>query len=128
MGIQLNGNKNLYTLQFADDQVLLAEDKEDLEYKAKKIKEEYEKYRMTIIVEKTKYLCVGSDGDNLILNGNEIIQCCKEYEYLGVILNQEATNDKEIRARTTHVRKAIGSLNGIFWDHKITKKMEIHYL
>jgi hypothetical protein len=79
---------------------------------------------MTIIVEITKYLCVGSDGDNLILNG----KCCKEYEYLGVILNQEATNDKEIRARTTHVRKAIGSLNGIFWDHKITKEVEIHYL
>jgi hypothetical protein len=39
MGIQLNGNKNLYTLQFAADQVLLAKDKEDLEYKARKIKE-----------------------------------------------------------------------------------------
>jgi hypothetical protein len=45
--------------------VLLAEDK-DLEYVARKIKEEYEKYGMTINVEKTKYLCVGTDGDNLI--------------------------------------------------------------
>jgi len=45
---------------------LLAEDKEDLEYTARKIKGEYEKHGMTINVEKTKYLCVGSDGDNLI--------------------------------------------------------------
>jgi hypothetical protein len=36
---------------------LLAEDKEDLEYTARKIKGEYEKHGMTINFEKSKYLC-----------------------------------------------------------------------
>jgi len=67
MGIQLNGDNHLCALQFADDQVLLAEDKEDSEYMAEKINEEYEKYEMTISVERTKYMCDGSDGHNLIL-------------------------------------------------------------
>jgi hypothetical protein len=41
-----------------------------------------------------------------------------EYRYLGVIINQEGTDDKEIRARM----KAIGSLNEIFWNPKLTKR------
>jgi len=38
MGITLE-NTTLYTLQFADDQVVLAGDKEDLEYMRCKLKE-----------------------------------------------------------------------------------------
>jgi hypothetical protein len=38
MGIPLE-NTTLYTLQFADDQAVLAGDKEDLEYIARKLKE-----------------------------------------------------------------------------------------
>jgi hypothetical protein len=37
MGIPLE-NTTLYTLQFADDQVVLAVDKEDLEYITRKLK------------------------------------------------------------------------------------------
>ena len=37
MGVPLK-NRTLYTLQFADDQVVLAGDKEDLEYKTRKLK------------------------------------------------------------------------------------------
>ena len=40
MGIPLE-NTTLYTLQFADDQVVLAGDKEDLEYMMRKLKENY---------------------------------------------------------------------------------------
>jgi hypothetical protein len=39
---------------------------------AEKINEECEKYEMTISVERTKYMCDGSDGHNLILNDSEI--------------------------------------------------------
>jgi hypothetical protein len=92
MGIHLNDNSYLYTLQFANDQVVLAKDEEDLEYVARKIKEEYEKYGMASSVKKTKYLCVGSDRDTPILNDNEIIHCCKGYKCLGEVLNQEGTN------------------------------------
>jgi hypothetical protein len=41
-GLRMN-DKNIYTLQFTDDQLLTVQGKEDLEYMIWKIKEEYEK-------------------------------------------------------------------------------------
>jgi len=58
MGIPLE-NTTLYTLQFADDQVVLAGDKEDLEYMTRKLKEIYEKWGLDMNLNKTKYLCFG---------------------------------------------------------------------
>jgi len=37
MGIQISDDRILYTLHFADDQVVIAQDKEDLEYMTRKI-------------------------------------------------------------------------------------------
>jgi len=38
----------LYTLHFADDQEVLAHDREDLEYMTRKLIEEYENWRLTV--------------------------------------------------------------------------------
>ena len=51
MGIPLE-NITLYTLQFADDQVVLADDKEDLEYMTHKLKEIYEKWGLDMNLNK----------------------------------------------------------------------------
>jgi hypothetical protein len=56
MGIPIQ-NTYLYSLNFADDQVLLAQDHDDMEYTARKLKEEYKKWGLTINLEKTKYVC-----------------------------------------------------------------------
>jgi hypothetical protein len=37
-------NTYVYSLSFADDQVLLAQDHDDMEHMARKLKEEYEKW------------------------------------------------------------------------------------
>jgi hypothetical protein len=47
MGVPLE-NITLYTLQFADDKVVLAGDKEDLEYMTRKLKETYEKWGLDL--------------------------------------------------------------------------------
>ena len=62
MGVPLE-NITLYTLQFADDQVVLARDKEYLEYMTSKLKETYEKWGLDMNLNKTKYLCIGGRGD-----------------------------------------------------------------
>ena len=49
----------MYTLQFADDQVVLAGDKEDLEYMTRKLTETYEKWGLDMNLNKTKYLFIG---------------------------------------------------------------------
>ena len=39
-------------------QVLLAQDHDDMEYMARKLKEEYEKWGLAVNLEKTKYVCM----------------------------------------------------------------------
>ena len=54
MGIPIQ-NTYVYSLNFADDQVLLAQDHDDMEYMVRKLKEEYEKWGLAINLEKSKY-------------------------------------------------------------------------
>jgi len=63
MGIPLENTK-LYTLLFADDQVVLASYKEDLEYMTRKLKETSEKRGLDMNLNKTKYLCIGETHNN----------------------------------------------------------------
>ena len=58
MGLHLE-NITPYTLQFADDQVVLAGGKDDLEYMTRKLKETYKKWGLDMNFNKIKYLCIG---------------------------------------------------------------------
>ena len=84
MGVPLE-NITLYTLQFADDQVVLAGDKEDLEYMTRKLKETYEKWGLDMNMNKTKYLCIGGTHNNFKSDKDNEIEFYQEYKYLGVI-------------------------------------------
>jgi len=121
MGIPLEIT-TLYTLQFVDDQVVLAGDKEDLEYKTRKLKETYEKWGLDMNLSKTKYLCIGQTHKNLKLDKESEIECCQEYKYLGDIFYTSGKDDKEIRSRVIQARKFIACLNGILWSKDIRKE------
>ena len=51
--------KHTCILNFADDQVLIAQDHDDMEFMTRKLKGEYEKWGLTMNLEKTKYICIG---------------------------------------------------------------------
>jgi len=53
MGIPIQ-NAHVYSLNFADDQVLIAQDHDDMEFMARKLKEEYEKWGLTMNLEKNQ--------------------------------------------------------------------------
>jgi len=106
MGIPLE-NTTLYTLQFVDDQVVLAGDKEDLEYMTYKLKETYEKWGLDMNLNKTKYLCIGETHINLKLDKDSEIEFCQEYKYLGVSFDTSGTDGKEIISRVIKARKYI---------------------
>ncbi|XP_060525271.1 uncharacterized protein LOC132701406 [Cylas formicarius] len=84
MGKEIDGGC-LFTLQFADVQVIVANDKDDMQYMIRKLIEEYKEWGLIVNIAKTKYLSVGTHSlGNLELgNGQEILQC-QEYEYLGI--------------------------------------------
>jgi hypothetical protein len=60
-----NSKHNTHSLSFADDQVLLAQDHDDMEYMARKLKEEYKEWGLTINLEKTKCVCIGGEKETL---------------------------------------------------------------
>ena len=104
MGIPLE-NTTLYTLQFADDQVILADDKEELEYMTHKLKETYEKLGLDLNLNKKNTYLLGETHNNLKLDKDSEIQFCQEYKYLGVIFDTSGTEDKEISSRVIKARK-----------------------
>jgi hypothetical protein len=92
----------LYTLQLADDQVVLAGNKEGLEYMKRKLKATYEKLGLDMNLNKAIYLCIGEMHSKLKLDTDSTdseIEFCQECKYLGVIFDTSGTDDKEIRSR-----------------------------
>ena len=75
IGKQINNN-TIYTLSFADDQLVVAQDYEDLEYMSRKLIAQYKNWGMDINKEKTKYMCIGGQPQDLILEDGEIIRQC----------------------------------------------------
>ena len=61
----------VYSLSFADNQVVLAQDRDDMEYMTRKLKEEYGEWGLTINLEKMKYICIGEGKESLKLEGGE---------------------------------------------------------
>lgn len=80
MGIQIDNNSYLYTLQFANDQVICANNNEDLEYMGRKLKEEYERWGLEMNLEKTQYLCTGEETTDLQLGKDGKVKTCDEYK------------------------------------------------
>lgn len=73
MGIQLNDDKTLYTLHFADNQVVITQNKEDLKSMTIGLIKEYAKWRLVVNRVKTKYLYVGYGTGNRNLGDGETI-------------------------------------------------------
>lgn len=108
------------------DQIIVANDKDDMQYMLRKLIEEYGEWGLTVNIAKTKYLCVGAQEGNLNLdNGHEIIQC-QEYEYLGITFDNTGTDGREIEKRIINAKKIIGCLNGILWSKSITKRRKFN--
>ena len=58
MGLEIQ-DKTIYSMLFADDQLLIAQDYEDLEYMTRKLIEEYDFGGLKLNIKKTKYNDIG---------------------------------------------------------------------
>jgi hypothetical protein len=91
-----------------------------MEFMARKLKEEYEKWGLTII-RKTKYVCIGEGKETLKFDGGKEIQTCTECTYLGTKTDQLGDNSTEIKHKISQTRQAINALNSIWWHKKLHK-------
>ena len=122
MGVPLREDGTLYTLCFADDQMVIAQDEEDANYMTRKLVEVYRKWGMEVNVVKTEKLVIGGDQQSIELEDGRKIQDCEEYKYLGVWLTKDGNLDRAIKERNVQGRKAIAMLNGVLWDQRISKE------
>lgn len=122
MGIELNNDTHLYTLHFADDQVAVAQDKEDLEFMARRLFKAYEEWGLSVNCSKTKYMCIGGEGTDLEIDDNTIVKSCSDYTYLGTKINQSGRTEEEILERIVKGKKVIGCLNSLLWSTNISKE------
>ena len=121
MGVPI-GDNMLYTLCFADDQVIIAQDYDDINYMTRKLIEEYQKWGLEINTNKTEYMCIGGEQQDLILEEGKKIKCCTKYKYLGMQITNDGLLDTAIKERNQLGRNAITVLNGILWDRSINNK------
>lgn len=120
MGIPIR-NHNLYILTFADDQVILAQDEEDLGYMIRKLKEEYTKAGLEINFSKTEYLTTEESLEDLIVDDEVQILGANKFKYLGFTITKTATTEDEIKSRLGQARTCIKQLHPIIWNTHITK-------
>lgn len=120
MGVRLR-DSHLHTILFADDQVIIAEDEEDMKYMLTKLIEEYNNWGLEVNTEKTKYLLIGGKGQDLELD-NGAIKSVEEYEYLGVTVCEDGRDDKDIIKKVGKGKNMTKALHPILWNNNITKK------
>lgn len=124
MGIEM-GQTNLYTMLFADDQIILANDEDDITYMMRKLLEELTEWGLQVNMNKTEYLCVGTSGTDLDIQGRTIKNTDK-YKYLGSLITHDGKDDQDIEYRIRQGKTVIQQLNGLLWSTKLrfeTKKL-----
>ena len=126
-GMGYNVDNKIYTPQFADDQLALAQSKDDLEYMCQKLQEEYSKWGLTINIAKTKFMSLGTDINRLEMDNGDIITGCTECRYRASVFTKDGRDTKNKHHRVAQARKIIGALNGIRWskDNKKLKKDDL---
>ena len=113
MGIPIR-DEYLFTLCFADDQVVIAQDEEDLSYMMRKLKEEYEDAGLEINLDKTEFLqTISNVTENLNIDSSIEIKGTEKFKYLGFTITQNGNTEEEIKTRLALTRSCIRQLHPI---------------
>jgi len=72
-------------------------------------------------LKKNIYICIGEEKESLKFGSGEEIKRSTECTYLGTKIDQTGDKKTEIKHRINQTRKAINTLNSIWWHKDITK-------
>ncbi|XP_030752249.1 uncharacterized protein LOC115879488 [Sitophilus oryzae] len=120
MGLRV-GDDTLFTLFFADDQIVISEDEEDLSYMIRKLQEEYEAAGLQMNLSKCEYLIVGNEEINDLILDTGTIKGVKSNKYLGIIFNKKRNSENEIQERVNKGRTVTRTLNSLLWNKQIKR-------
>ena len=113
-GIKIAG-RNINNLRYADDTTLMAESEEELKSLLMKVKEESEKVRFKLNIQKTKIMASGPitpweiDGETV-----------SDFVFLGSKITADGDCSHEIKRRLLLGKKVMTNLDSIFKSRDIT--------
>jgi hypothetical protein len=99
MGLEIQ-DTTIYSVLFADDQLLIAQNYVDLEYMTRKLIDEYELWGLKLKIIKTEYVATGDTSRDLQLeNGKGTLSHVSEYVCFGVRITKDGNHEPEINDR-----------------------------
>ena len=115
-GVKLGGEK-IYTLAYADDVVLLAEDEEGMKGMLPGLEEYLKGKRLELNAEKTKVMRFRKGGGRMkkvvwYWRGKKMEEV-KEFRYLGYVLQRNGGQEAHIRERTVQAARVMRQVWGI---------------
>lgn len=113
---------DVYTLHYADDQTIMAQDRDNVNYMFQKLKDKYQKRGLEINMQKTKYICIGGNNEDLVFDDSSVIEACETYDYLGVKIYHSGECAKTLKDRVNKRRATTGILNSILWSGDIKRR------
>ena len=108
MGLQIDDSYRLNTLLFADDQVVIAADIDDVSYMTRKQKEEYNRWGLEINLEKTEFLTAGAEGEKQDFN-EKVVKNCKGFRYFGSVFSDEPNCESENKIKSVKAEELLGN-------------------
>lgn len=122
-GLKIDG-KWLNNLRFADDIVLISENKDEVQKMLEELTKACRRVGLVINASKTKYMSNTDRGD--VYANNNKIEKVNEYTYLGQILSFEDRTNKEIATRKRKAWAGFWALKQIFKSEmSTTSKIKI---
>ena len=116
-GIKIAG-RNINNLRYADDTILMAENKEELKSLLMKVKEESEKVGLKLNIQKTKIMA--TDPITSWQIDGETLETVTDFIFLGSKITADGDRSHEIKRCLLLGRKALTNLYSILKSRNIT--------
>ena len=125
-GVKING-KNINNLRYADDTVLIAEDREDLQFLTDNVGLHSKEAGLDMNVKKTKTMVMSRNcatKANIIINNEELEQV-DEFKYLGQTVTSDAKTEKEIRIRVGIAKSRFQEMKVVLTNRRISQELRL---
>ena len=122
-GIKIAGG-NINNLRYADDTILIAESKEELNSLLMKVKEESEKIGLKLNIQKMKIMASGPITSWQI--EGETVETVTDFIFLGSKITADGDRSHEIKRHLLLGRKAMINLENVLKSRDITLPTNVH--
>lgn len=115
-----------WNILYADDIVLCAESREDLEVKLERWRQVLEDRGMRISRSKTEYMCTTTEGDDResIQLGGEQIRRVDKFKYLGSFVNAGGSMEEEVKHRVQAGWNNWRAASGVLCDKRVPLRLK----